>query len=517
MKNSFIYSMAATFITAALAMGSLTSCSKEELATVKQNTTPAKVYTVSIPASMGEEDNMRGVEFGGDGSTITSKFKTGDEVYVYNETQGAFACESDGTPIVLRLTAGDISNEGKNCTLSGNLTFFKADGMGPEKPHFVAVNPGENDTYSFFYNMSYVDACYSYYNCYNYFGQDGSATEASSHDFAKKTGVTMTATGNTMEPSATVSFESLQSMFRQRLSFTQGPSGEGSTSPSIKKLTVSTKNGTLASQYLPLSSKYYLSEMEINNPQITANGDIYLSMAFDYGAGHVAAGDELQLEALDTEGHVYVASKTVPTGGFTTGKYYYGSMTLAWSEQRYVKPTVTPSVSPNSTYHYNIDGGDAALAYTISGTSKGYNFDIGNYSSCTLTLSSLNAECVQGGYICSGSSGLNLVIDGANTLNCPNGYIAAGYDYGNLKLSGNGTLTVTTNDANYCGLRGVNYESSNNNHSTTTSVDVTSLLAADGYLVTRGARVDGPDTDSDGNPDYYTWTYTVAPVAPVTP
>ena len=513
MKRHFIYSLAATFITAALAMGSLTACSVDDIFASHHNA-QAKTYTVSIPASIGEGSNTRAVEFGNDGSSITTRFEAGDNVYVYNETKGAIACDGNGTPIPLTLTAGGIKNDGKSCTLSGNLTFYKYDGNT-----LIPANPDNSDTYSLLYNMNKVDAYYPEYSFFDYYDQDGSDSKASDCDFAMKSGVTMTATGNALVPSATVTFESLQSMFRQRLSFTQGPNSEGSTTPTIKQLKVSTKNGTLAGAFSPLRpidsyypSQYNLYEKEIEDPQITSDGDIYLSLAFDYGVGHVAAGDELQLEAIDTDGHVYVASKAVPSGGFTTGKYYHGSMTLAWSEQRYVKPTITPSVSPNSSYHYSIDGSGAALAYTISGTSKGYNFYIGNYSSCTLTLSSLNAEYDNGSYISGpGDDGLNIVVNGANTLNCPSGYIAIGADFGNLQLSGNGTLTVTSYNADYCGLKGNNYTSSNNNHDTTTKLNVSSQLAADGHTVMRSARTDGPDADNDGNPDYYTWTYTVYP------
>lgn len=513
MKKNYIYSLAATFITAALAMGSLTACSVDDIFASHHNA-QAKTYTVSIPASIGEGSNTRAVEFGNDGSTITTRFEAGDNVYVYNETKGAIACDGNGILIPLTLTAGDIKNDGRNCTLSGDLTFYKYDGNT-----LIPANPDNSDTYSLLYNMNKVDAYYPEYSFFDYYYQDGSDSKASDCDFAMKSGVTMTATGNALVPSATVTFQSLQSMFRQRLSFTQGPNNEGSTTPIIKQLKVSTKNGTLAGAFSPLRpidsyfpSQYDLYEKEIEDPQITSDGDIYLSLAFDYGVGHVAAGDELQLEAIDTDGHVYVASKAVPSGGFTTGKYYHGSMTLAWSEQRYVKPTITPSVSPNSSYHYSIDGSGAALAYTISGTSKGYNFYIGNYSSCTLTLSSLNAEYDNGSYISGpGDDGLNIVVNGANTLNCPSGYIAIGADFGNLQLSGNGTLTVTSYNADYCGLKGNNYTSSNNNHATTTKLNVSSQLAADGYTVMRSARTDGPDANNDGNPDYYTWTYTVYP------
>ncbi len=513
MNKNIIYSLAATFITAAVTLGSFTACSNEDMVADTLTTTQAPTYTVCIPASMGEDAETRAVEFGNDGSSITSKFKAGDKVYVYNETQEAFACESNGTPIPLTLTDGDISNGGKNCTLSGNLTFYKDNGSNPYSTTWTAVTPGENDTYTLFYNMSYVYCDRPKNSSYAYFDQNGSASDASDCDFAMKSGVTMTTSGSTLEPSATVSFESLQSMFRQHLSFTQGPNSEGSTSPTIKKLTVSTKNGTLATSYSPLRqigvynpSKYDCYYFEINNPQITGDGDIYLSMAFDYREGQVAAGDEMQLEAIDTEGNVYVTSKAIPTGGFTTGKYYYGSMTLAWSEQRYIKPTVTPAATPNEYGYYEFNGSGADLAYTISGSSKGYYFYIDYYSSCTLTLNNINAEYGTGSYIgAHANAGLNLVVNGANTVSCSGSQIAVGATYGVLKLSGNGTLTVTSNDADYCGLQGTNYTSSNNDHSTTTSVNVSTQLAADGYYVTRSAITD------NGN-GTYTWTYTVRPL-----
>jgi hypothetical protein len=81
-----------------------------------------------------------------------------------------------------------------------------------------------------------------------------------------------------------------------------------------------------------------------------------------------------------------------------------------------------------------------------------------------------------------------------------------------LKLSGNGTLTVTSQSREYCGLVGnTNYSDSNNACDTITSIDVSDKLAAPGHTVIRSARTDGPDEDGDTYTDYYTWTYTVYP------
>ena len=87
MKKNYIYSLAATFITAALAMGSLTACSVDDIFASHHNA-QAKTYTVSIPASIGEGSNTRAVEFGNDGSTITTSFENTDKIYVALEHEG---------------------------------------------------------------------------------------------------------------------------------------------------------------------------------------------------------------------------------------------------------------------------------------------------------------------------------------------------------------------------------------------------------------------------------------------
>ena len=78
-----------------------------------------------------------------------------------------------------------------------------------------------------------------------------------------------------------------------------------------------------------------------------------------------------------------------------------------------------------------------------------------------------------------------------------------------MKLSGNGTLTVTSYNAENCGVLGIsNYntkdqKSSNyNNYENTGELDVSKQIAAEGYTVIRSARTD----NADGT---YTWTYTV--------
>ena len=78
-----------------------------------------------------------------------------------------------------------------------------------------------------------------------------------------------------------------------------------------------------------------------------------------------------------------------------------------------------------------------------------------------------------------------------------------------MKLSGNGTLTVTSYNAEKCGVWGSNnYNTKDkqsinyNNCENTDELDVSTQLAAEGYTVIRSARKD----NADGT---YTWTYTV--------
>lgn len=505
-RNSF-HSIAAALLIGAAAV-SLAACSSEDNITGENSQQPAEsqapVYQVSIPATLGGGAQTRAVEFGADGSTITTKFVNTDKVYVYNVTKGAFACDATSSHNAVALTPSSISGDGQSCTLSGELSFYKKDGGS-----WSSVTVESTDTYALFYNMSIVNSGSPAYSSFDYEGSYSgtkpNGANATAYDFAQATGVTMTLDGSTLKPSANVTFTNLQPMFRQRLSFTQGSGGEGSTTPTISQLTISTKNGTLVSLYKPLSDTYERSEIYIDAPTIDSNGDIFLALAFNYDGSHSATGDQLILTALSDDGHVYECKKNVPTGGFVAGKYYHGTMTLAWKEQRYAKPTVSPATEP-SGYVYEMYG--SAVAYSISGTSKGYRFENANFTSCTVTLSSLTAQFGETAFIsCQYSDGypdMTIALSGANSITCDNA-TAIKYESGKVLLSGNGTLAVTVSSADYCGIEGTNYTSSSNSHATTTELDVSDALAAPGHKVTRSAR-----SESDGK---YTWTYTVAPIA----
>lgn len=174
------------------------------------------------------------------------------------------------------------------------------------------------------------------------------------------------------------------------------------------------------------------------------------------------------------------------------------------------RPTITwriPASASDVIIHddvYEIYTNDD-VDFTISGVSDGYRI---SNSGGTIGLNSVNATYDGGedSFICAWNS-LTLDISGANTIVCKNRDHAIKTEYGELRLSGNGTLTVTVRSEKFCGLCGRdNYNGYD--YEKTGELDVTSVLAAEGYTVIRSARTESED---NGGNRFYTWTYTVRP------
>ena len=523
MKKNYIYSLAATFITAALTLGSFTACSNEDLVT-DVNTTQAKTYTVSIPASIGEGSNTRAVEFGNDGSSITTSFENTDKIYVALEHEGSiigYGHTGSGSSGFMPLTVTPDAGNAKKAAISGALKFYN---MNYLPPYYNPVDPSVGDLIHLYYNANSLnsdDGDISFY----YSNQDGSnlnTTGAGSCDFALATMKVKSLAGDATDgyslelcqigddSKSTALFENIGSMFRQHLTF-KDKNSQAIAAPAIKKLTVGTKNETLVYQFDTKASSYRTGTVDATSATsvLDANNDVYLALMFHYDANHLAADDQLVLSAEATDGNVYQAAKNVPSGGFVPGKYYHGQMELAWLKQ-YVKPTVTRNDThaaidaddEGKRYNVNTSNGGDPIDITISGDSYGYDFEINSASTITLTGNGTATVDVNGGKFLWCSDNLTVNLDGDYTINCPYNNTAISL-WGNLKLSGNGSLTVKVNNPDDCGFYCTNYNSSNNNHDTTTELNVTSLLAADGFTVTRSART----VNTDGT---YTWTYTVA-------
>ena len=512
MKKNFIYSLAATFITAAVTM-SLTACS-EDLVAEKQNATRGKTYTVSIPASMGSDTQTRAVEFGTDGASITTYFESTDKIYVtLQRGDNLIAVGHDGSSDFTPLSVTPDGTDAKKGELSGSLSFYELTVVEPFIYNWSAVDPAEGDLLHLYYRPNYKDnsngqLSYAIGDSYNY-----SAATAKEYDFAEATmkvkaksgdnsaGYTLTLCQTDDETKSTAHFENLATMFRQRLTFKD--KNASAVTPDIRKLSVSVKN-SYASDYTTYPTTHYNYSHSFENSSdanmLDANGDVYFALMFHYNTSHPAEGNQLTLTAEDDQLNLYRCTKDAPTSGFQPGRYYYGAMELAWVKQ-FVKPTITRGDGgdvPTSlrTYTY-IEAKDNStpIDVTFSGNSDGYAFTLLAAGTATLAGNG-TATYEESAYseflYCIGDLTVNL--SGNYTINCPLNSTAI-YSNDNLKLSGNGTLTVKVNSDTSGGLYGrKNY--------TSTSSDA-SALAADGYTVTRSATQD----NGDGT---YTWTYTVA-------
>lgn len=495
MRRNFIYSLAATFITAALTLGSFTACSNEDMVAEKQNTTQAQTYTVSIPASMDDDAETRAVTFDAGGTenpTAISSFKTSDKIYVYNQKKDAM--------LTGYLTP---SADGKTCDLEGTLTGDIAAG----------------DELVLLYNLSNYDSDKTLCN-FDYDSQDGTPAGVTDGAMATVTVDSYTGSG-VLTTTTTAHFQNVQSMFR--FQFTSN-----GTPVNVKSLAISSKNNALSNFYKPLDAGYkFCTDIPVTLSSATTN-PIYVALCIKES---VAAGDVLTFEVVDADNKLYTTTKDAPSTGFVNGKYYYNSsaIDLGASVLQLVKPTLSRSdggkdselADVGALRFFEINspslsgaGAGTGINMSISGTSTGYCFDLHSEAGNTINISGLTAiyddeyDC-----ICSFES-LTLNISGDNTITCKNyGSCVSAFNFSplcNLKLSGNGTLTVTSDKDNWCGLYGTNYSPDNNDYDETAEIDVSTQLATTGYTVTRSARTDN-DADNDGTPESYTWTYTVKP------
>lgn len=482
----------------------LLSCDRVETQSVQPDEN-ATLYHLVVRTDFVPQ--TRGVTFGSDGTSITSQFEVTDCIYVYNETKEAYARTSSGALIALHPT--EISPSGTTCTLSGVLSFYAWD-YDDEK--WVSVEVEGTDTYAFFYQMNALGGTTP---VYDFTIQEGGSDSVL--DFAMATGIAMTLSGRTLSLDGVIPFENMQSMFRFRLSYTKG--GVAVTPGTFVAMQVGAINDTMIYMWDPADSDpFWFGAFSVSDPVISADNDLYLSLSFYYDDSQPADDDVLIVKLTDEDGNVYRGAQAVPAGGFVNGNYYYGSMTMVWQTQL-IQPTVTrqdggTDIGPNSSgeYHYN-SSSDPNPVLTISGNSSGYYFYFGGDSVITLDGDGTAIFAGQTSFIYNEGTGLGTtVIKLASdyTIDCRNNDSAIWADWGNLTLetttNTTQTLTVIANDPDYRGLYGCyNYDDKNASPG---------ALAASGFSVELTSTTDGPDADDDGNPDYYTWVYSVSPVTP---
>lgn len=527
------------FVIAILALD-LTACNTSEIDTIETPepvaaSADAPVCYFNLPASFEGDTSTKAVTIGE--STATSSFEATDKIYVFIERPGntpAFAYDES----TCKLVPLNISNiKGATCDLSGALKFYYE---GPGLV-FKSYTPKENDRVHLLYNLNagLNRPQYPFFR-YDSLSGDKDVYEdrwgggnpnyffwgANHFDFAEAIMKVTTAVsdnagsgysltlGKVDVPTDTkVCFKSLQSIFRQRLSFKD--KGGDPVTPTITRFRINSANNKTVYAYYPFyddnSPLYDYSYQEIDNPTLSVDRDIYFPLMFN----DVNKNDALIFTAYDDAENVYTVTKNAPSGGFTNGKYYFGSAALAWHHN--MRPTVTGTSATPSYGKYTI--GDNAFNITISGYSEDYYFGISDGHGGTITLDNVTATHSDNFFIAqenvNPAGDISLVLTGTNHISCEDywGILV----YGNLKLKCTGTsatLTVTTYDHQYCGIQGDNYRKDGsgdkyNHYDATTGLDVTAQLAAPGFTVIRSARVDGPDENDDNEPDYYTWTYTV--------
>ena len=493
--------MKKAYLLFALVSFALLACNKVDTQIVREDET-ASLYNLVVRTTV--DCQTRGVTFGSDGTSITSQFEVTDCIYVYNETKGAYARASSGELIALHPT--EITPSGTTCTLSGDLSFYSWDN---DDDKWVSVAVEGTDTYAFFYQMNALGGTTP---VYDYTFQEGGSDTVL--DFAKATGIAMTLSGSSLSLDGVIPFENMQSMFRFRLSYTNG--GVAVTPGTFVAMQVGAIKNTMIYMWDPVDSDpYWFGAFSVSDPVISADNDLYLSLSFHYDDVDDAEDDVLIVKLTDEDGNVYRGAQAVPTGGFVSGNYYYGAMTMVWQTQL-IKPTVTrqdsgSDIGPGSSgeYHYNRST-DPNPVLTISGNSSGYYFYFGGDSVITLDGDGTAINDRQEPFIYNGGSGLGAtVIKLASdyTIDCRNNDSAIWADWGSLTLetttNSTQTLTVIANDPDYRGLYGYNnYDDKN---------DSPAVLAASGFSVELTSTTNGPDEDEDGDPDYYTWVYTISP------
>ena len=465
----------------------LTACTNEDnfINELLPNTgNEARTFTVNIPASMGEGATNRAVSFNNTSTppTATGRFDASEPVYVYNETKGVMLSDV--------LHPSNISTDGKLCNLEGTLT--------------GSFNAG--DQLTLLYNMNRFKANNAADSYFRYDYQDGS--ESGIIDGGMATGVSATISGSTLTTATTVTFAMQQAIFR--LKFTDG------TNPiTVNSLTIECTGSDVVGYYSPFIEDNKYEKQTINVMPTTPTSD-YLYVAL--GINENASPSELTFTVIDDDGDVYTGTKAAPSSGFKNGKYYYSSAATVLTKQTLVKPTITwtsvmndTPVEPESDNWYYVTGpkiGEMMWGpseFTISGTSRGYRFVA--YNGATIHLDNLDAihDYYDIDFICSTNDQYELILDinGTNSITTKNNNYSI-YADGTLKLMGNGTLTVTAKRSELYGLYSdTNYKSGNNSEDGNNSN--ASVLAADGYTVTRSDMTD----NLDGT---YTWTYTVVPV-----
>lgn len=497
MKKIFS-TFSALAIVAALSMFTV-SCSSDEIIVSEPQQSNEQAYTIRIPASFNEGSRAVSFDDGNKKSgtlpTCNGVFVEKEEVYVYNVTKDHLLSGN--------LITSNISEDGKSCVLTGELT--------------GTIEKG--DELKLFYNMDDVryeeDDEVPTESGFRFYSQKG--TKAGVLDGAETTVKVGDFVNGYLTTTGDASFQLLQSMFRFQFK------DEKNKTFILKSLKLKSRNKALVGVYYPMETGYDnqndCRDYEISLENATQRF-IYAAIRFNENK---VKDDMIKFFAYDEDGNLYKGTKNAPKDGFKNGMYYYNKSAINLTKFPLTKPkiewiNVKDEDYMDGTYgHYYYSvyspNNGKPIEFGISENCNGYGFYVS--SNCIIHLKELTAIMFEKNInrLIWTFDDLNLDITGENSIICDkDGDGAIPVLCGKtLKLSGNGTLTVTSYNAEKCGVWGSNnYNTKDkqsinyNNCENTDELDVSTQLAAEGYTVIRSARKD----NADGT---YTWTYTVKP------
>ena len=407
MNNNILKSLRqAMFYTAAAAIVSIgfTACADDTFMT--QNTTaPADGYQVCIPANIGSGDT-RAISYNSETGGYDATFETTDEIGAFHISRNAF-CSKCLKP----------DGNGKTANLVGKL-------------YFGETAPSVGDELLLFYKN---DAPYLNYS--HDFTNDNSDIE-----YAVAKVKIESINGDQMTLSA-ATFYNPQSLFK--INFTGINSDV-----KIKKMTIASEQGKLVNQYEPSRSDrqdFFSNVVYTYKDEGTAQRELTFMLRFGIDPYRQPSepGDVITFNALGSDGHTYIGTRTV-TNDLENGKYYHAdvAMTDAGLAMTLTNNTTGESVEINDWTQ--IQSKDAA--YTLKNT--GYNASFGWFGgNNTLTLNGVTINNSNRDFLHVQTDSNDpdntkdhyLVLDGENTMNISSSNNAPPA----LSVSENSTLTIS--------------------------------------------------------------------------
>ena len=519
---------------AALTMG-LTACTGDDslVENMEQPAQPTAAKTVHVTVDAGINDGTTRSTVDYTNGTRTLQFTTGDRLYIRGVLE--IGTDNIGTEHDTKLVAGyltvdasSIDASGTSASFTGDLDILKGDIVGTEfgekyvidvEGHWdqqeviIGYDDEENPVYDYIdvwveeeghyetddenptlYGITgYHDGSYDFTDPANPLADCLSVSSVLVHKDAGDRFVVEDDKSWYYKTGLAANAEELMTTYLEVQGTYNGSQfnlATAGTSP-ILNCTISglTAGATYDVIYLYGTSSYKDQKKRLSS--LTADAQGQTTLAF-FGSRIADAYHAIRFVNLSDDSDwklVNIAQKTL------TNKVYNVSRTAVDDPDALLQPRITwtsvkndQPVEPNGYNRYMIWGPWVNDHYepseiSLSGIFEGYSFSF--QFGATIHISNLTGTYDSWEFIYS-SGNLNLDISGANSITSQNYPQSINVD-GTLKFSGNGTLTLTANNGDHCGLW------CNNGCS-----------AADGYTLTRSDRTD----NGDGT---YTWTYTVAP------